>query len=167
MFDAKYMDQTYTKSVYNKLETENLTSNWHQQGFNPSVWQTNQYLKGNMSLLGTSQDLNGKWFGALQQSKNNGEPNTFQAIYASQFHPEKPQFVFDADNGTNNIPHSIDAIYVNQYFVEFFVNEARIRNDNIMDQQLYQQSVIYNYHSYWYDDGKTHPEQLYWFPDPN
>lgn len=167
MFDSSFMDEGYMKSVYNKLSTENITMNFHQEGFEPSVWETNEYLKGNMSLLGSSMDLNGKWFGTLQESKNNGEKDTFQYIYGSQFHPEKPQFVFDAMNETNNIVHNIDAIYVNQYFVEFFVNECRVRNDNVMQQQMYQDLVIYNYNAYWFDDGEMHPEQLYWFKDPN
>eukprot|EP01084_Bolivina_argentea_P055254 101304_1 len=165
MFNS-FMDKGYTNSVYTKLSTENLTINMHNQGFNPSVWQSNKYLKGNMSLLGISMDLNGRWFGTLQESKNSSTYNSFQSVYASQFHPEKPQYVFDEHNGSNHISHSLDAIYVNQYFVEFFVNECRLRNDNVMDKQTYQDSVIYNYAPYWYDDGATQPEQLYWFKKP-
>eukprot|EP01083_Nonionella_stella_P160721 525639_1 len=144
--DHETMEQEYVQSVYAKLSTENLTINFHKYGVDPSAWMSNKYLQGNMSLLGSSMDANGTWFGTLQESKNDGE-NTFQYIYASQFHPEKPSFIFDAYNGTNNIPHSLDAIYANQYFAEFFVNECRLRNDNKM--------------------RKRSPEQLYWFANPN
>ena len=64
--------------------------------------------------------------------------------YGSQFHPEKPMYEF-----AKNIPKSIEAMYSNQYFAEFFVNECRLRNNNKMNNELYQQNNLYNFNPYY------------------
>ena len=166
MFNASFVDEAYAQSVYDKLATEALTMNFHSFGVAPSVWRSNANVMGNMSLIASSQDVDARWFGALQESRN--VEGGYQHVYTSQFHPEKPQFIFDTMNGTNHIVHSLDAVFANQYFVEFFVNECRLSNDNAMDAETYQSSVIYNYAPHWFEQGQSHgPEQVYYFADPN
>jgi hypothetical protein len=45
-------------------------------------------------------------------------------IYGVQFHPEKNAFEWKK---TNNNPHTANAILVQQYFANFFVNEGNVR----------------------------------------
>merc|ERR1712154_138427 len=107
------------------------------------------FLSSNFSVLGTNIDENGNSFVSLFESLD----NTNLYWYGSQFHPEKSQYVFDAYNGQNNVQHNVDAIMVNQYFVEFFVNECRLRNTNTMSQNEYDSKVIYNFTPYFVSNG--------------
>ena len=55
---------------------------------------------------------------------------------------------------------------VNQYFATFFVNECRLRNNNEMDTDEYNEKVIYNDVSYFVYNGTRSYEQVYLFSKP-
>ena len=51
-----------------------------------------------------------------------------------QFHPEAVLFEFKNFRAHHNIPHSLDAIQVSQYFANYFVERTRA-NKNCFDSQ--------------------------------
>ena len=160
MFNS-FMDESYSSDVYNKLQIYNLTMNNHIKGIKPSSYYSDPYLNGNFSLLGLSNDRENLQFISLVESKS--EFNLYW--YASQFHPEKPQYELNGKD--KHIPHDLNAIYANQYFVEFFVNECRLRNNNTMSESYYVNNVIYNYNPYYINQNDTRSyEQVYVFPKP-
>lgn len=118
-------------------------------------------MNGNLSILGTSLDESGNAFATLVESVDDG----FLYWYGSQFHPEKPAFVFDYKKGVDMV-HSLDGIYVNEYFAEFFVNECRLRNQNSMVMDVYNTHVIFNYVPYFMYNGTHSYEQIYLFQKP-
>ena len=166
IFNNSFIDDSYSTLIYNKLSSENLTMNFHSYGISPSAYNGSYpLLSNNFTILGTSLDEYGLKFVSLIQSKNN-KINGDLYWFGSQFHPEKPQYIFDKNNGNNNIVHNIDAIMTNQYFATFFVNECRLRNDNIMDTNEYNDKVIYNYQPYFIYNGTHSYEQVYLFEKP-
>mmetsp|Transcript_1047 Transcript_1047/g.1398 ORF Transcript_1047/g.1398 Transcript_1047/m.1398 type:complete len:329 (-) Transcript_1047:24-1010(-) len=163
MFGNSSMNTEYSNMIYNKLNTESLVMNFHKYGVSPTTLEGNKYANENFTILGTQNDNDNKPFVTLIESKD--ELGLYW--YGSQFHPEKPQYEFDLDNGNNNIVHNLDAIISNQYFAEFFVNEARLRNDNTMSSDYYNTHIIYNYSPIIIDNGESTYQQVYVFNKQN
>ena len=158
-----YMEEWHATNVYSKLSQENITMNNHKYGIKPQFLHTDEYLNTNFSLLGTSTDKNNSQFVTLVESKR--ELGLYW--YGSQFHPEKPVYEFDGTNSyRDTIPHSLDAIIVNEYFAQFFVNQCRMQNNNSMTDKEYVKHVIYNYYPYYVNQNKSKFfEQVYVFPN--
>ena len=151
------MPSSYSKSVYNKMATEDVTENDHGGGFNPTDFANDEYLSGNFSIIGNSYAPKSKMnFVTLIESKtSNG-----LRWYGSQFHPEKPQYEFTTVQGV----HNLDSVFANQYLTEFFVNECRMNNDIVMDEDTLNSIVIYNDRAYFVDkNGGSAFEQNYLF----
>ena len=149
----------YSQSVIDKISKENITMNSHGGAFDPDIFNTDPYLKGNFSVLGISYDRWDQPFVALIESKKELGLKWFGA----QFHPEKPSYEFNSVTDTD-IPHNLDSIYVNQYFVEFFIDECRESNNITMSADEYDKRVIYNYEPYYLDKNNTVDyEQVYMF----
>ncbi|ETO15722.1 hypothetical protein RFI_21642 [Reticulomyxa filosa] len=193
IFDGT-MDPSYSKSVYDIFASQAVSMNNHQGGFSPSDFLGDEYLINNFTLLGTSNDADNVTFITLMESIDSLQlfwyvfhifANEYFSVvyviynffffllldqfcitrYGSQFHPEKPQYEFDASDATNT-PHFYDAIFANQYLSEFFVNECRLRNNNTMSQTNYENSVIYNYNAFYLAKAESDVsyEQVYVFP---
>eukprot|EP01084_Bolivina_argentea_P162405 282646_1 len=161
LFSPSYtkLPTEYSQSVMDKIAKENITMNSHSGAFDADIFNTDPYLASNFSVLGISYDRWNQPFVALIESKKELGLKWFGA----QFHPEKPSFEFNAVQDTN-IPHSIDATYVNQYFVEFFVEQCRESNNITMPQNEYNKRIIYNYQAYYLDKNNTCDyEQVYMF----
>jgi hypothetical protein len=157
------MDKAYAQQVYQTVATLPVTHNDHNSGFRPQTYANDAYLKTNFSVIGLSNDDTNTPFVTLMESL----AATGLYWYGSQFHPEKPQYEFDTGDG-ENIPHNLNAIFANQYFAEFFVNEARLRNDNVMNQNTYLANVIYNWPAYFIDqEENVSYDQVYLFTNPN
>ena len=139
--NSKYIDKTFANTVYNKVSTMNITYNHHNYGVSHSAWNDNPTLNGNFSLLSNSYDIYNTSFVSLVETFE----NTGLYWYGSQFHPEIPEYIFFKDM---NINHGFNTMMSNTYFSQFFVNECRIRNNNIMDDEVYNKTVIYNYNPY-------------------
>lgn len=138
----KDMPSSYASQVYSVLNTESVTLNDHNGGFNPNQFINDEYLSGNFSILGNSI-YNNKTFVTFVETKENLGLNWFGV----QYHPEKPQYEFTR----NGIPHNLDSIFSNQYMASFFVNQCRVNNDNVMNEDLLNNIVIYNYKPYFVD----------------
>ena len=166
IFNNSFFDKDYTNMIYDKLSKENLTMNFHKYGVAETSYDGKyKYLSNNFTILGESIDQYGDSFVTLIQSINN-EENGNLYWFGSQFHPEKVQYIFDKNDGDNNIVHNVDGIIVNQYFSTFFVNECRERNNNEMDTDEYNTKVIYNYEPYFIYNGTHSYEQVYLFGKP-
>ncbi|GBG30438.1 Gamma-glutamyl hydrolase [Hondaea fermentalgiana] len=128
------------------MESKNITFNAHGQGVDPEVFKSNPKLSGFFTDLATYVDKKGKPFVAMIEAKG-GLP-----IYGVQFHPEKAIFEWFVPSG---IPHSPNAIFLAQYFTNFFVQKTRC-NANSFPGGLAQeaQEVIQaraSHHSVHYD----------------
>lgn len=82
----------------------------------PDIWTSNPGLTNNFTLLACTNESSGN--GTLPVAIAGKK----YPIFASQFHPEKPQFEWVPKQ---NIPHSYEAILSGQMYATFFVNEAR------------------------------------------
>ena len=161
IFNSKYtnLPNEYSQSVMDKISKENITMNSHGGAFDPDIFVTDKYLNGNFSVLGISYDRWDQPFVALIESKIELGLKWFGA----QFHPEKPGYEFNSVQDTN-IPHDLDAIYANEYFAEFFIEQCRESNNITMDDDEYNKRVIYNYEAYYIDENNTVDyEQVYMF----
>eukprot|EP01084_Bolivina_argentea_P255426 429601_1 len=119
------------------LMTEySITYNDHHKGILPNTFVTDEYVNSNFSNLGISYDKNGKAFVALFESRKELNLNWF----AVQFHPENPSFRVQKD-----VNRSYNAIIVNSWFAQFFVNVVKESNNNQMTNDEFEQKAIYNY----------------------
>ncbi|KAJ8945838.1 hypothetical protein NQ314_009023 [Rhamnusium bicolor] len=101
------------ESILNVLASHNVTYNQHHFCLTQEVLKQNKILS-DWKILSTNRDSNNLEFISSMESVS-------YPIYGVQFHPEKNQFEFKK----SGIPHSIEAVYVSQYFANFFVNECR------------------------------------------
>eukprot|EP01083_Nonionella_stella_P077489 211649_1 len=158
MFGINDIDEALRSTVYTNLATKNLTYNHHNSGVSEDVFDKYPTLGGNLSVMANSYDEKGTTFVALVES----HASTGLHWYGVQFHPEEVAFVFFPKR---NINHDFDTVMANAYFSHFFVNECRIRNSNVMDEEVYNTSVIYNYDPDFVNNGEY--VQMYFFPEPN
>ena len=69
-------------------------------------------------------------------------------------HPESPR-----------INHSQDAVYISQYFANFFVSEARKSTHHFPDAATEEKYLIYNYNTYYAGKHGWQQEQNYIFEE--
>jgi len=153
------MNNVYSDQVYTVLSENNVTFNEHYWGFYSDTFYNDPYLNGNFSVISTSNDIYGKEFVSLMESRD----NIGLYWYGSQFHPEKNQYEY-----AKNVPKSYNGTFIGQYLSTFFVNECRLRNNNIMNKNEYEMRVIYNYNPIYTaltDDNEY--QQMYLFPKSN
>ncbi|EDQ85524.1 gamma-glutamyl hydrolase [Monosiga brevicollis MX1] len=105
-------------SVYDSLQTENVTMNFHQSGVEPSTFVSNDKLNSFFNILSTNVDLQGKPFVSSMEGKT-------MPVYGVQWHPEKNTYEWGS---TQANPHSAAAVDVAYHMARFFVNEARKNN---------------------------------------
>jgi len=110
---------TAPEEILLNLESENITVNNHEYGVSPTSFTSNAGLANTVTLLSTNYDLYGYTFGSMIEGKM-GLP-----IWGSQFHPEKPAYEWDQTWSNITGAHSADAVAASQYFINFFVNQAR------------------------------------------
>jgi len=107
-----YPSALYVMSLLSSL---NVTMNNHAWGVSPFGFSSRPALADVFDVLATDLDRKGVEFVSLIQGKD-------VPIYASQFHPEKPQFEWWSQEVTS---HTSSAVVANSYMMEFLVNEAR------------------------------------------
>lgn len=113
---------TAPPSTIEAMTKHNTTFNFHHRGVSPDRWQRFPALAMTLKVLSTNIDLTGKAFVSTVEGQN-GLP-----WYGVQWHPEKNTFEHGlSEDGTpfEAIPHSTEAVVVQQYVANFFVNEAR------------------------------------------
>ncbi|CAK0906290.1 unnamed protein product [Prorocentrum cordatum] len=118
------------------VTTENVTSNLHHDGVLPATYATNERLSLLFRVLSTNRDRKGKPFVSTVEARQ-------YPIYGVQWHPERPIFSWDADEG--GINHGAHAIESMQYFANFLVNEARKNDHRFPSANDERGALIYNY----------------------
>jgi len=132
---GSYMLSTLPPDIFNALSVQNITQNEHQFGVTPEAYSSHPKLSAFFNVLATNVDRKGKEFVSLVEGKK-------YPVYASQFHPEKNNFEWGAQE-ENPIPHSLIAVRMSQFFADFMVDEARNNNQNFGKDE--NDFLIYNY----------------------
>ena len=110
------------------FEDNNLLYNNHKYGLDPKLFRTDEGLKAFFKATSVSWDDTGKPYVATMEAHD-------YPIYGIQFHPEKPAYAFNEGSNFNHYP---EAITLNRYFADFFIQECR-RNGNTFG--TYEQQV--------------------------
>lgn len=119
------MFSLFTPSEIKKLQTENITQQFHHLGVNLDAYDQRPDLNLFFLITSFGIDNDGKTYIATVESRN-------YPIYAVQFHPEKTPF---DRNTKDNIPQSLDAVEISQRFAQFFVSEAKKNANNFTDEE--------------------------------
>jgi gamma-glutamyl hydrolase len=120
------------------LGTERVTTNLHHDGVSPTTFITNKRLANFFDVLSTNIDTSGHPFVSTIEGKA-------KPVYATQWHPERPQFDWTrASNFANNY-HSADAVVANSWMSRFFVDETRRNHRSFKTKAEEAAALIYNY----------------------
>jgi len=154
-----------TPDIFHSLLSQPITMNNHQAGVSPDTFYTTPDLYNFFTPLSYNNDRDGKTFVSSFECKVTSKSGGWKLpIYATQYHPEKPQFEWDP---YEVIQHTTDAIWANQYHSNFFVRETRKSSHTWVNQtELIHDYLIYNWapeYSYLQDPEF---EQTYVFPAP-
>eukprot|EP01134_Creolimax_fragrantissima_P003357 CFRG3357T1 len=108
------------KNVLDDMFTKPVTINLHEDGIEPTTWNSNSRLTSFFNVISTNTDPNGRSFVSTFEARD-------YPIYGVQWHPEKTQFDW-MDKTRKHKPfinHSYEAVLVTQYYSNFFVGECR------------------------------------------
>ncbi|KDR20013.1 Gamma-glutamyl hydrolase [Zootermopsis nevadensis] len=142
------------KKILNILASQNVTVNFHHF----CVTETNLTAVGmdkDWNVTAVDSDSEGLEFVSSFEHK-------LHPFYGVQFHPEKNSFEWKA---TKYIPHTANAILVQQYFANFFVKEARKNHHQFPSQDDEEAALIYNYQPTYTGKNDSTFEQCYFFSD--
>jgi len=132
------------EDLYKIMASQNVTMNNHHYGIYTEHFKTTPSLSDFYDLLSTNKDRQGVDFVSTIEAFN-------YPIYGSQWHPEKNTFEWgmtddgEAAHPKEAIDHSPDAIAVEQYAAEFFVEQARKSSHKFPSNAEEDSRLIYNY----------------------
>jgi len=118
------------------LSSQPVTANSHHWCLtreNFTRFELNKFWKDPLSI---NFDENGFEFISSIEAKD-------YPFYGTQFHPEKNNFEWS--QLYSEIPHSLEAVKVSNYFANFFVSESRKSSHNFPTRSDEDASLIYNY----------------------
>ncbi|GJQ68319.1 hypothetical protein Trydic_g16914 [Trypoxylus dichotomus] len=141
-----------TNDMLDKLSRFKILYNSNIFCLREETFQQNKLLE-DWRILATSKDKNDFEFVSVFESLK-------YPFYGVQFHPEKANFEFKE---YGNIPHSLEAIAVSQFFSNFFVGETRRNNHRYPDRKSEEKALIYNYSPYFMGLERSSYMQLYMF----
>jgi len=144
-------------SVLTTLTKQNSTMNLHHDGVIPDTYNQNQNLQQIFKVLSTNVDRKNKIFVSMIEGRT-------LPFYATQFHPERNQFVWGLLEGVDKTPEAIRAM---QYLADFFVTETRKNGHKFPSVEDEARSLIYNYSPVFTgnDNSDPFPEEItYYFP---
>ena len=124
--------------VQDSLEHRNVTCNLHHDGvfvrdFEAAVSVTDSY-----KLVSTNKDRQGRLFASTMEHHT-------APIFATQWHPERPQFQFSASAGeAGGINHDFEAVEAMQAVASFFVEQTRKSTHHFSNQTELAQRLLYN-----------------------
>lgn len=140
--------EMYAKPIIKSIVTEQpVTMNNHEFGLSPETFAQNPGLSSTFRITSTNVDFKGQSFISTIESKN----PTRYPYYGVQYHPEKIQFEYGTEPGTNTpfemINHSADAVYFSFSLASFFVSLCR--QNLVMGKHVYQDMerfpLVYKY----------------------
>ena len=120
--------------VLSAMSSQDTTLNWHNKGITPSEYASNTKLSSTLRPLSTTNDVNGRTFISSLEGVN-------AAVYATQFHPERPPYEFDNDF----IGHGSDTLHVSNYLAMFLREQLMKNNHTFEDPSLVDRLTIENY----------------------
>jgi gamma-glutamyl hydrolase len=97
----------------------NSTLNWHNKGVTPDEFARNDRLRSVLVPTATSNDARGRTFVSSYEGAQG------VAIFATQFHPERPPYEFD--NGV--VSHKPEVLDVSHY-IALRLKELLMRNNH-------------------------------------
>lgn len=137
--DESRMFSDMPSSLRTAISSENITYNWHESGFTPDIFETNEKLKNFFRVLSTNTDENGAAFISSYEAKD-------FPFYGVMWHPEKNNFEFRTIL-RNGMPHTRNAVRVSQYMANFFVDETRRSDHCFASNEEEERYLIYQYTS--------------------
>lgn len=152
-----FYNQGYNSRLYaglsadlkQKLTSTNLTVYFHHYMYHYSTWEKFPILNTTLTPATYSFDDRGVKYVSSFESPT-------MPIYGTQYHPEKNAFEFRSTYAMNRSP---DAILLQQYLANFFVNECR-KNTNVFPEK--QSYIIENYIPVVLPNNTV--TQIYFFP---
>eukprot|EP00730_Choanoeca_flexa_P001301 TRINITY_DN10575_c0_g1_i1.p1 TRINITY_DN10575_c0_g1~~TRINITY_DN10575_c0_g1_i1.p1 ORF type:complete len:328 (+),score=74.16 TRINITY_DN10575_c0_g1_i1:1-984(+) len=146
--------QSLTPGTLTTLRDQNVTSNLHHDGIEPSVYTSGQYpeLASFFEVLSINHDRAGKPFVSTVEAKQ-------YPIYATQWHPERPQFEWVV---ARNINHDVDAIVAMADVSHILTRAVRANDQYFRNKQLEDKLLIYHYNPVADPDSSSY--QYYVFP---
>jgi len=136
-FENSRIFKDLDSSLKNIMQNQNITINYHQWCLTPANY-TSSKLDNYFKVLATNKDFNGVTFISVVEAFK-------YPFYGVAFHPEKVLFEWVLSKTHHNIPHSLEAVQVSQYFSRFFVNEARKSTHHFPSKEAENAVLIYNY----------------------
>ncbi|KAL0271748.1 UNVERIFIED_CONTAM: hypothetical protein PYX00_008746 [Menopon gallinae] len=133
------------------LKSLNATINFHQYCLTEKGMKDAGLLE-TWKILSINTDENGLEFISTME-------HITKPYYAVQFHPEKPAFEWKATHVT---PHDAPSIRANQYFADFFVQQARLNCHKFPSETEERKYLIYNFKTT-YGIPQSSFTQLYFF----
>jgi len=125
--------------VQEYFQNVNSTDNWHHFGVYPEEYEQYPSLKSFFRILATSTNYNdrkNKPFVALVEAHK-------YPIYGAQFHPERLPYEWYE---SSDLPKTFENIRAQQYFVSFFVDQARRLNSHAFQSDA--ELNMFNIHNY-------------------
>ncbi|KAH7686292.1 Peptidase C26 gamma-glutamyl hydrolase protein [Dioscorea alata] len=126
--------ERFPPDLLTKMSKECLAMQNHLFGISPKRLQENSALSSFFKILTTTADTNNEDYISTAQAYN-------YPVIAFQWHPEKNAF----DWGSNEIPHSEDAVRVTQNTANYFISEARKSSSRPDDPVMLLSHLIYNH----------------------
>ncbi|XP_051167679.1 gamma-glutamyl hydrolase A-like [Leptopilina boulardi] len=133
-FNKSYMFGNTPENVIEILKTENVTANYHTYCLTKANFEKVN-LTNYLRIMSLNYDKNGLEFISTIEDKK-------YPFYGLQFHPEKNDYEWAKGRG---IPHGKNATIIQQYFANFFINEARNNLHKFNDKNEEKNTLIYNY----------------------
>ena len=125
-----------TEKDLSDIRTHALTFNLNRSGISPSAYQENKKLREFFRITSVAKDENGKLFIASVEAYNH-------PIYAVQFRPDAISFL---KNSNLDLPNSTEAIRAARAIGNFFVQDCKDNNKNILQKSEYDKfSLIDSY----------------------
>ncbi|CDW89850.1 peptidase c26 family protein [Stylonychia lemnae] len=116
------------------FEQNKIQFNFHKWGISPAKFQSDKGLKDFYTVTSTAFDNSQKEFVNSIEAKN-------YPFYGTQFHPEAPL----VPNRNYQIDRSLFSTINNRYFGDFYVNQCRTSNNNMMSWEEFAQVAVENY----------------------
>jgi len=134
-FESSRLFSVAPPNVVSILGSQPVTMNNHMRAIFKQDYEYNPSLDTFYRILSTNKDRKNVTFISTVEARN-------YPIYGYQWHPEKPQFEWDAEAV---IQHTADAISSMQYFSSFLVSEARKSTHRFASEEAESKALIYNY----------------------
>jgi gamma-glutamyl hydrolase len=142
------------RDIYDNLASKNICLNNHQYGVTPKIFNETSLLNEFFSVLSTNYDVKGREFISTWEGLT-------YPMYGIQWHAEKPQFEWNADEDIN---HDTEAIQAMSYFSRFFIDQARRSHHHYKNYTEEYNSLIYNFNPVYTEASDPDFEQIYiWY----